>query len=278
MDTFLARLERAGEANRSLACVGLDVDPTQMPVADVFQFNQAIIDATADLVCAYKPNLAFYEALGISGLKALQRTVEYIRQVAPQVCIIGDAKRGDIGSTAQAYAHAMFRVWGFDAVTANAWGGRDTIEPFLEDDARGVFIWCRSSNPGSSDLQDLDTTSHLGQAPMYQQVARAAQGWNGKGNVGLVMGATYPEQLAAVRRICPGMPLLIPGVGAQSGDLEASVRLGTDARGRLAIFSSSRGIIYASRGPDFAKAARREATRLRDGVNQILESEGKGWP
>ena len=278
MDPFLTRLERASAANRSLVCVGLDVDPARMPVADVFKFTQAIIDATADLVCAYKPNLAFYEALGVSGFEALRSTVEYIRQVAPQVCIIGDGKRGDISPSGRAYAHAMFQVWGFDAATANAWGGRDTIEPFLEDEERGVFIWCRGSNPGSGDLQDLPAASPQGQAPMYQVLAQAAQEWNRKGNVGLVVGATYPEQLAEVRRIGVGMPLLIPGVGTQGGDLAASIRLGTDDRGRLAIISSSRSIIYASTGPNFARAARREAERLRNTINRILESEGKGWP
>jgi orotidine-5'-phosphate decarboxylase len=278
MATFLTRLEQACDANRSLLCVGLDVDPARLPVADVFQFNRAIVDATADLVCAYKPNLAFYEALGLGGLEALHRTVEHIRQVAPQVCVIGDAKRGDVGPSGQAYAHAMFRVWGFDAVTANPWGGGDTIEPFLEDEERGVFIWCRGSNPGAADLQELATISPQGKVPLYQHLARAALGWNRRGNVGLVVGATYPEQLAAVRRLCPEMPLLIPGVGAQGGDLEASVRLGTDHRGRLAILNSSRSIIYADTGPDFARAARREAARLRDAINHILKAEGKGWP
>lgn len=278
MDTFLTRLERACEASRSLLCVGLDVDPARLPVADVFQFNRAIVDATADLVCAYKPNLAFYEALGIVGLEALQRTVKHIRQVAPQVCVIGDAKRGDVGPSGRAYAHAMFRVWGFDAVTVNPWGGRDTLDPFLEDEERGVFIWCRGSNASASDLQDQPTLSPQGQVPLYQHLARAALGWNQRGNVGLVMGATFPEQLAAVRRLCPGMPLLIPGVGAQGGDLEASVRLGIDPRGRLAIVNSSRGIIYASGGPDFARAARRTAAQMRDAINRILKAEGKGWP
>ena len=278
MATFLSRLKHACEGNRSLLCIGLDVDRGLMPVADPYEFNRAIIDATADLACAYKPNLGFYEALGIAGLNALERTVEYIRQAAPQTIIIGDGKRGDIGSTGRFYAQAMFQMWGFDAVTVNAWGGRDTIEPFLEDDEHGVFIWCRSSNPGSSDLQDLAVDTAKGKLPMYQYLAHTAMTWNSKDNVGLVMGATYPEQLGEVRRICPDLPLLIPGVEAQEGELEAAVRLGIDGRGRLAIINSSRSIIYASRGSDFAQAARREAARLRDGVNQILESEGKGWP
>ncbi|MDP6227202.1 MAG: orotidine-5'-phosphate decarboxylase, partial [Dehalococcoidia bacterium] len=193
MSTFLTRLERACESNRSLVCVGLDVDPGKMPVADTFEFNRAIVDATADLVCAYKPNLAFFEALGIPGLEALQRTVEYIHSVAPQVIVIGDAKRGDIGPSGQAYARAMFRVWGFDAVTVNAWGGQDTIAPFLEDPDRGVFIWCRGSNPGSADLQDLTVDAPQGRVPLYQHLAQASLSWNGAGNLGLVVGATNPD-------------------------------------------------------------------------------------
>jgi orotidine-5'-phosphate decarboxylase len=278
MSIFLTRLERACEVNRSLVCVGLDVDPGKMPVADTFEFNRAIVDATADLVCAYKPNLAFFEALGIPGMEALRRTVEYIHTVAPHVIVIGDAKRGDIGPSGRAYARAMFQVWGFDAVTVNAWGGRDTIEPFLEDPDRGVFIWCRGSNPGSADLQDLAVDAPLGRVPLYQHLARTSLSWSGAGNLGLVVGATNPDQLRTVRGICPGMPLLIPGIGAQGGDLEAAVRMGTDHRGRLAIVSSSRGIIYASGGPDYAEAARREASRLREAINRILDAEGKGWP
>ena len=278
MPHFLTRLEQACTAARSLVCVGLDVDPTRMPVTDPFEFNQAIIDATADLVCAYKPNLAFYEALGIKGLKALERTVGHIRREAPSAIIIGDAKRGDIGPSAQAYARAMFQSWDFDATTINAWGGQDTVAPFLADETRGAFIWCRGSNPGSMDLQDLDLNTPEGPLSLYQHLALRAQSWSQQGNLGLVVGATYPEQLAAVRRTCPNMPLLIPGVGAQGGDLEAVVRRGTDARGRLAIINSSRGIIYASTGANFAQAARREASRLRDSINQLLEAEGKGWP
>ena len=278
MTAFVARLDQACSANRSLVCVGLDVDPARLPVSDALEFNRAIVDATADLVCAYKPNLAFYEALGLPGLKALEGTVEFIRRTAPQVIIIGDAKRGDIGTTGQAYARAMFQVWGFDAVTVNAWGGHDTLSPFIEDPDRGVFIWCRGSNPGSADFQDLAVDTPQGRVPLYQHLAHTAVTWNQKGNIGLVMGATYPQQLETVLRACNDMPLLIPGVGAQGGDLETAIRLGTDQEGRRAIINSARGIIYASGGPDFAQAARREATGLRDSINRILESEGKGWP
>ncbi|MFQ6028294.1 MAG: orotidine-5'-phosphate decarboxylase [Dehalococcoidia bacterium] len=278
MPRFSTRLEAAFNANQSLVCIGLDVDPAQMPIADVYRFNQEIIDATADQVCAYKPNLAFYEALGIPGLEALEQTLRHIREVAPQVITIGDAKRGDIGPSGEAYARAMFQVWDFDAVTVNAWGGQDTIEPFLADESRGVFIWCRGSNPGSGDLQDLKINSPFGKLPLYQHLARTSSSWDHQENLCLVMGATYPEQLGEVRQLFPHTPLLIPGIGSQGGELAAAVLQGTDQRGRQAIISSSRGVIYASKGPDFAPAARREATRLRESINQVLEEAGKGWP
>ena len=275
--SFLSRLEKACEVSQSLVCVGLDPDPQRMAVDDPFEFNKAIVDATSDLVCAYKPNTVFYEAMGLSGLEALGRTVEYIHDTAPQVVIIGDVKRGDIGPSGQACARAMFGVWGFDAVTVNAWGGQDSIAPFLENAERGVFVWCRGSNPGSAELQDLTVDSPLGRLPLYQHLAWSTLAWNAKGNVGLVVGATIPDQLGAIRSICPEMPMLIPGVGAQGGDLEASVRLGTDHRGRLAIVASSRGIIYASDGPDFADAARKETQLLRQRINQVLADRGQGW-
>ena len=277
-DTFLARLERACEVSRSLVCVGLDPDPRRMAVADPLEFNKAIVDATCDLVCAYKPNIAFYEALGMPGLEALGRTIEYIRETAPQVVVIGDAKRGDVAASAEAYARAAFEVWGFDAVTVNAWGGEDAIAPFLAYEERGVFVWCRGSNPGSAELQDMIVETPAGRQPLYQHLAGLCRELNLQGNVGLVVGATSPQQLETVRRTCPGMPLLIPGVGAQQGDLEAAVRVGTDSRGRLAAINSSRGIIYASTGPDYADAARREAEALRGRINQVLTEDGKGWP
>ena len=277
-DTFVARLERACEASQSLLCVGLDPDLGKMAVADPLKFNKAIVDVTSDLVCAYKPNVAFYEALGVPGLEALGRTVEYIRGAAPQAVVIGDAKRGDVGPSAGAYARAAFEVWGFDAVTVNAWGGEDSIAPFLAYQDRGVFVWCRGSNPGSAELQDMAVETPAGRQPLYHHLAGLCRDWNTNGNVGLVMGATSPQQLEEVRRTCPGMPLLIPGVGAQGGDLEAAVRAGTDSRGRLAVINSSRGIIYASSGPDYAEAARMEAEALRRRINQVLAEDGKGWP
>ncbi len=279
MTSFTDRLLAASHATRSLVCVGLDVNPAAMPVSDPAEFNRAIVDATADLVCAYKPNFAFYEALGMPGLRALETTVAHIRNVAPDCIIIADAKRGDIGNTVEAYATALFDVWGFDAVTVNPWGGMDTIEPWLGRPDRGIFAWCRGSNPGAADLQDLTVVDDGGDAqPVYMRLARQLADLPRQGNLGLVVGATAPEQLADVRRACPDMPILIPGVGAQGGDLEASVRHGVDAAGRLAIINSGRGIIYASTGSDFADAARSAASQLRDAINATLDGMGLGWP
>ena len=274
MSTFNAKLQAACQANRSLLCVGLDPDPRRMPVADVFEFNRTIIDATSDLVCAYKPNLAFYEALGLGGLEALQKTVDHIRRRSPGVPIIGDAKRGDVGSTAEAYAKALFESWGFDATTVNAYGGRDTVEPFLSYRGNGVFIWCRSSNPGAGDLQDLREVEG---GTVYEAMATKAKGWSSSGNLGLVVGATYPQELSKLRELCPDMIFLVPGVGAQGGDLEAAVLAGVDREGRRAIINSSRQVLYASNGPDYAQAARLQATRLREAINGALEQGGMGW-
>ena len=301
MTSFSDRLLAASEATQSLVCVGLDVNPALMPASvlqqaqderitgraqderitgrnqderAVVEFNRAIVDATRDMVCAYKPNIAFYEALGIPGLRALEATVSHIRDAAPDAVIIIDAKRGDIGNTVEAYATAMFEVWGFDAVTVNPWGGMDTIEPWLERGNGGIIVWCRGSNPGAGDLQDLAVD---GGEQVYMRLARSLADMPSSGNLGLVVGATVPEQLANVRQACPDAPILIPGVGAQGGDLEASVRHGVDRSGRMAIINSGRGIIYASSGPDYAEAARAAASELRDGINDTLNSMGLGW-
>ena len=289
MTSFVEKVRTASEATHSLVCVGLDAESERVRDTVVAatgfrsdrvteRFNRDIVDATADLVSAYKTNMAFYEAQGLPGLRALTSTIAHIRNVAPDAIIIGDNKLGDIGSTASAYARAMFDVLGFDAVTINAWGGRDTVEPWIEYSDRGSFIWCRGSNPGSSEFQDLHVLTPDGSSePLYLRMARRSLEWAGKGNLGLVVGATVPEQLAAVRQACPNLPLLIPGVGAQGGDLEATVRSGVDAQGRLAIINSSRGIIYASSGPDYAVAARRAAADLRDRINATLDAMGLGW-
>ena len=278
MTNFTDRLRAASEATHSLLCVGLDPDPVRLPVPDAAEFNRTIVSATADLVCAYKPNLAFYEALGLTGFKALEETVQHIRDAAPHSVIIGDGKRGDIDSSAAAYATAMFDVWGFDCVTVNPWGGMDTVEPWLTNTEKGAFIWCRGSNRGASDIQDL-AVSGVGnlKQPLYLRLAQWSQQRASLGNLGLVVGATAPQQLADVRGICPALPILIPGIGTQGGDLADSVRCGVDADGRLAVINASRSIIYASSGADYASAARRAASRLRDEIDSTLDEMGLGW-
>ena len=273
MSRFIDRLDDTARANRSL--LGLNLDPwaPSMPVADIAAFNRAIIDATHDLVCVFKPNSAFYEAAGLDGLRALQDTVEAAH--AKGIPVILDAKRGDIANTSVAYAKAAFEVWGADAMTVNAYGGGDSLEPFLAYEDRGVFVWCRSSNPGGADLQALETSGNG--RPLYEQVAIAAAGWNTRGNVGLVVGATAPDELARVRALAPGMPILVPGVGAQGGDLAASVRRGVDADGRRAVIAVGRQVLYASKGAGYAKAARAEAERLRGAINAELDAMGLGW-
>lgn len=275
MNTFAKRLRETCRNNRSQLCVGLDPDPARMPVPDVLEFNRAIVDATSGLVCAYKPNLAFYEALGTVGLRALEGTIRHIRDQAPGAMIIGDAKRGDIGTAAAAYAKAMFGAWEFDAVTVNAWGGRDSLKPFGEYPGRGTFVWCRGSGPGAGEIQDLRVSTPAGSMPLHRRLAVRVSGWNERGNLGLVMGATFPERIREVRQLCRGLPLLIPGVGVQGGDLEAAVRNGTDPKGAPAVISCSRSILYASREPDFPQAARREAERLRERINRVLETGGE---
>lgn len=273
-NSFSDKLRRAAEANQSLLCVGLDTDTNLMPIDDVFEFNRAIIDATRDLVCCYKPNLAFYEALGPKGLEALRRTVEHIPFDIP---VIGDAKRGDIGNTARAYASALFDYYGFDAVTANPYMGGDTLAPFLDYADRGVFIVCRTSNPGSGDFQSLPVTRPNGeQKSLYMEVAARCNEWNVSGNVGLVVGATYPKELQNVRALCPDLSILIPGIGAQGGDLQASVVNGLDARGGGILISASRQVLYASKGPDFAELARDAALDLRNRINECRSAVARG--
>ena len=270
---FIEKLLQAARTNNSLLCIGLDPDPELMPKMDVFQFNKAIVDATSDLVCAYKPNLAFYEARGIEGFTALQQTIAHIPKSIP---IIGDAKRGDIGNTARAYAKALFETFGFDAATVNPYLGGDSLEPFIAYKEKGVFILCRTTNTGSAHFQALPLLQNS--RPLFELVAERANEWNRYGNVGLVVGATYPEELRQVRQLCPEMPLLIPGIGVQGGDLADAVRCGVDAKGEKAIISSSRQILYASRGEDFAQTAREAALKLRNEINRYLVECRGGAP
>jgi orotidine-5'-phosphate decarboxylase len=262
---FTEKLAAAVQRNDSLLCVGLDPDPTLMAIADIAAFNRAIIAATSDLVCVYKPNMAFYEAQGRAGWDALEATMAAVPAHIP---VIIDAKRGDIGNTSAAYARAIFDGLGADAMTVNCYGGGDSIRPFLEREDKAAFVWCRSSNPGAGDLQDLEVAFRGGRRPLWQVVAMRAREWNRRGNAGIVMGATYPSQLAEARQLCPDMPILVPGVGAQEGAIAESVRAGVDARGAGIMVSASRGVLYASRGSDFAEAARAAAQKLRDEINR----------
>jgi len=267
---FTEKLTNARRRNKSLLCVGLDPDPEQLPdKVGVYQFNEAIIDATADLVCAYKLNLAFYEALNDEGLDALKRTIKHIPDDIP---VIGDAKRGDIANTAKAYARAVFANLGCDATTVNPYMGFDSVEPFIEYADKGIFILCRTSNAGALDFQSLRCETDNGYRPLFEVVALKASQWNTHGNIGLVVGATYPEELRLLRQNYPDMPFLIPGIGAQGGELALATRYGVNSKGEKAIINSSRQIIYASRGKDFAQAARDAATSLRDQINYFLST------
>ena len=263
---FIDKLKKVSRKNNSLVCVGLDTDERKIPSFlkneedPVFKFNREIIDSTQDLVCAYKPNLGFYEALGIKGWEALRKTCEHI---PPEIPIILDAKRGDIGNTAKMYARALFEVLKADAVTVSPYMGRDAVRPFLEYEEKCAFILCLTSNEGAKDFQ----LSLIEGKPLYELVAEKVLSWNEKNNCGLVVGATFPDQLKRIREIAPALPFLIPGVGAQAGEIEATMKYGTDANGELAIINSSRAIIYASSERDFARAARAEALKLRDRIN-----------
>jgi orotidine-5'-phosphate decarboxylase len=262
---FTDKLRNAAQKNRSLLCIGLDPDPVSMPKkVGLLNFNKAIIDATSDLICAYKLNFAFYEAQGAEGLDALKHTIKHIPDDIP---VIGDGKRGDIGNTAKAYAKAIFSNFNFDATTVNPYMGFDSIEPFIQYTEKGVFILCRTSNAGAVDFQSLRCETEDGYRSLFEIVALKASQWNTHGNIGLVIGATYPEELRLIRENHPDMPLLIPGVGAQGGDLSLAVRHGVDAQGEGVIINSSRQIIYASQGKNFAQAAHRAAAELRDQIN-----------
>lgn len=270
MPTYFHRLADAVQRNNSRLCVGLDPDPALMAVPDVVEFNRAIIEATADIVCAYKPNLAFYEAMGRAGLDALVATLEII---PPELPVIADAKRGDIGNSSASYARAIFERLGFDAVTVSPYLGRDSIQPFLEYDDRGVYVLCRTSNPSAGDFQDLEVVRAGEREPLYQAVARAASGWGA--NVGLVVGATFPAEAHRVREICPQTPFLVPGVGTQGGALPSAVRA-VAGPGDF-IVNVSRQVLYTSRDPEgYPEVARRVAIAYRDEINACLAAAAAG--
>lgn len=253
---FVGQLDQAAEKNKSILCVGLDIDLSRIPAKllstddPIFFFNKEIIEATKDLVCAYKPNMAFYEMYGLYGLSALIRTIEFIHE--QEQLVILDAKRGDVGHSSAAYAKAVFESFKADATTVNPYMGHDSVKPFLDYQEKGVFILCLTSNIGFKDFQAVGDGE-----PLYRSVAKHVKEWNHYGNCGLVVGATKPEELKEIRKIAGDMPILIPGVGAQGGDLEASVKYG----GKRAIINASRSILYTA-------DPRAEARKLRDEINQ----------
>jgi len=263
--SFTEKLLACVEQNSSWICVGLDPALERLPTgfrrepSEVVRFNRAIIEATSDLVCAYKPNLAFYECLGREGWDTLKRTIDLIPSGVP---VILDAKRGDIGNTAAMYARAVFEELGGDAVTVSPFLGTDSLEPFLKYKNHGVIVLCLTSNPGARDLQ-IRNNLHL-------QIAELSNEWvKVNGNVALVVGATQSDQLRSIRSICPDRLLLVPGIGAQGGSLEETIRAGAGESGLRLIINAARSIIHAGSGPDFAEAARAEAQRLRDGINHV---------
>ena len=265
---FVDRLRQAWSAQRSLLCVGLDPDPARLPACvsggaqPIFEFGRAIVDATADLVCAYKPQIAYYAAARAE--RELEMTIAYIRRQYPSIPVILDAKRGDVGSTAEMYAREAFERYAADAVTVNPYLGFDSLAPFLGYADKGVIVLCRTSNPGARDVQDIASAGRK----LYQHIAeKAARDWNANANVLLVVGAAYPQELGEIRAIVGDMPILVPGIGAQGGDVAAVLANGATADGAGLIISSSRAVLYASKGEDYAAAARAAALKLRDEIN-----------
>jgi len=260
--SFSQKFRAAADRNQSLLCVGLDPDPAKIPAGvSTRDFLFGLVDATSDVVCAYKPNIAFFEPDLGEGINLLRDLIAYIPDDVP---VLLDAKRGDIGHTAEAYARAVYDSLGADAVTLNPYLGRDSLEPFLRRRDRTAFLLCRTSNPGAVDLQDMEVEGH----PLYERVAYLANQWNEHGNVGLVVGATYPAEAKRIREICPELPFLMPGVGAQDGDIEVAVQAALDADGAGILVNASRGVMYApAEDGRWADASRRAAETLRDQIN-----------
>lgn len=268
--TFIATLNAAWQSNQSLLCVGLDPDPAKFPAhlkgrSDaIFEFCKNIVDATADLVCAFKPQIAYFASHRAED--QLQALIAHIHAKHPSVPVILDAKRGDIGSTAEQYAIEAFERYQADALTVNPYMGKDSVEPYLAYPDKGVILLCRTSNPGGSDLQFLD----VGGKKLYEHVAEIiARDWNTTGQCALVVGATFPGEIARVREIVGDMPLLVPGIGAQGGDVEATLTAGKTAAGTGLIINNSRAILYAGKGEDYAEASRQAAQTSRDLINQF---------
>ncbi len=296
-DRNFMEMIRAKWEEKKFLCVGLDSDAAKIPKAvdrdsnakKIVKFNWDIVHATKDLVCAYKPNSAFYEAYGAEGIEALRETINLVKNIAPDVPVIADCKRGDIGNTNQGYVEFAFDYLGADAVTVNPYLGIGALKPFLERKDKGIFIICRTSNPEAAEFQDLsvgnpafalDTSllpSHeaayrcRASVRLFEHVAwRVATQWNANENCCLVFGATHPEQLKAGRAIVGDMPILLPGIGAQGAEIKATVEAGKDSKGKGIIINASRSVIFASSGPDYAEAARREALKLHEGIKNFL--------
>lgn len=267
--TFIEKIKKSWEDKNSLLCVGLDPDTDRIPghiknrEYPVFEFCRAIVDATHDIVCAYKPQIAYFSAAGSEN--ELEMIISHIHKHYPEIPVILDAKRGDIGSTAKMYSIEAFDRYGADAVTVNPYMGGDTLAPFLDRKDKGVIILCRTSNPGAVDIQDIQSKGEK----LYGKVAGyAAEKWNYNKNIMLVVGATYPDELYEIRKIAGDIPFLVPGIGAQGGDVEKAVKSGMTPDGTGMVINSSRGIIYAGSGEDFDEAARISAIKLRDEINR----------
>jgi orotidine 5'-phosphate decarboxylase subfamily 2 len=264
--TFLQKLRHIQRKNNSLLCIGLDTDPTKVPEFlyeygdPQYEFNRRIIDATKDVVCAYKLNIAFYESVGEHGWYTVHQT---LARIPEEIVTIGDGKRGDIANSAERQAHLICEDWEFSASTVNPYMGRDSVEPFLRRRDQCAFILTVTSNPGAKDFQYMKVKGR----PLYEEVVRKAKKWNTKKNVGLVVGATRPAELKRIRSLAPEMPILIPGIGAQKGDARSAVRYGCDSRGELAIINVGRSILNVSNGDDFAEKARAAALRFRETIN-----------
>ena len=275
MSRSFRELLEAKWQEEKFVCIGLDSDPEKIPESaqkegvreTIVAFNRAIIDATKDIVCSYKPNPAFYEAHGDEGWEALRETIQYIREAAPDVAVILDAKRGDIGNTNEQYARSAFDHLQADAVTVHPYLGSEPLKPFFDRKDKGVIVLCHTSNPGAGEIQELK----VGDMTLYEHIAhRATEEWNANGNCCVMVGATYPEQLGVVRRIVGNMPILVAGIGAQNGEMEKTVHEGRDSKRQGLIINASRSVIFVSNGPDFAEAARKKATELHGDIRRAM--------
>lgn len=273
MNSFFQRVQFAFKRNNSVLCVGLDPDISKMPAniakskEPLYDFLAPIIDATQDKVCCYKPNIAFYEAHGPRGIEQLIKVIEHIRGLEMDIPVILDAKRGDIGNTAKAYARSIFEDIRADAVTVNPYMGGDTLQPFLDYEDRGVIVLCLTSNPGYRDFEVLE----FGEHQLFIHVAKMAVSWNVRENIALVVGATHPDEAARVREVAPEIPFLMPGIGAQGGNPAEIMKIGFTRSGFPPIVNSSRSILYAGSGGDFTQKARNAAQSTRDKLNKFID-------